>query len=154
MLWIVMLLSASVVFVLRRCPDTQLARTLHKHLVELPLARVRRISRTDLIYFLILAALFTAGGDIVAIAGPEFALVYAADLALYFDLLMVAALVAANVRLRMTVQTVRSFASTLIHRGRRNWRPEVPHRTARSKPRAKSADNDSDGSGRGFILAA
>jgi hypothetical protein len=73
MLWIVMLLSASVVFVLRRCPDTQLARALHKHLVALPVARVRTVSRTDLIYFLILAALFTAGSEIVAIAGPEFA---------------------------------------------------------------------------------
>jgi hypothetical protein len=107
-----------------------------------------------LIYFLILAALFTAGGDIVAIAGPEFALVYAADLALYFDLLMVAALVAANVRLRMTVQTVRSFArhSFIAGAATGGQRSHTGLRGVSQGP--NRLINDSDGSGRGFILAA
>jgi hypothetical protein len=154
MLWIAILVCASVVFVLRCCPDTQMARTLHKHLVERPVARVSQIARTDLIYFLIVAGLFTVGGEVVAMVGPEFALVYAADLALYVDFLVVAALVAANTRLRLTFQSFRAFVSRLRHSGRRNPRPGISKRARRSTQPRRPADNDSDDSWVAFRSAA
>ena len=146
MLWIAILVCASVVFVLRCCPDTQMARTLHKHLVERPVARLSQIARTDLLYILIVAGLFTFGVEVVAMVGPEFALVYAADLALYVDSLAVTALVAANTRLRLTFQSFCAFVSRLRQPGRRNLRPRIRRRARRTTQPRRSADNDSDDS--------
>ena len=144
MLTILLLAYASTLFVMCRCPDTRMARSLQTHLVEMPIARISRMSRTDLLYVVIVAVLFTAGLDLVAILGPDFALVYAADLALYVDFLMVAVLVAATTRLKITAQSIQAVALQLWRRASRSARAKARQRESRTRTIAKRADNDSD----------
>jgi len=143
-LTILLLAYTSILFVMCRCPDTRMARSLHAHLVEMPMARISRMSRTDLLYVVIVAVLFTAGLDVVAILGPDFALVYAADLALYVDFLMVAVLVAATTRLKVTAQSIQAIALQLWRRASRSARAKARQRETRTRTVANRADNDSD----------
>lgn len=73
--------------VMTRFPATPAARWLHLHLVELPLQFASRLKRRDVLMVIIL---LTAGQSLLMAAPIDIALLYAADLSLYADVMLTA----------------------------------------------------------------
>jgi hypothetical protein len=155
------LLVFAIGLVLWLAPDTPLARQLRKTLVERPAERLSRVRPGAVLLILLLAAVSAAilaiakseGALLVAQGLPEALASFAAlDVATYFDVLAVAWLFGASVRLR----ALRSVASSGVAHVRR-WiaRRAAPRRRAqRSRPAAPRAANPDDEGWPAFPLAA
>ena len=139
-----------------RCgPDIPLRRSLNRHLVECPLDILLARKRHQYLFILIASVMLLISGEALLLFGPELMLVYAADLALYVDVVVIAAASA-------------SWGRT--HAVLSRWRPHFGRRQADKRkvgsatPRArrnqrtpaelsKANDDDGDGPGAGFSVA-
>src|SRR5688500_13497287 len=86
----------ALILVMRLAPRSPAARLLHRQLVEAPLERLAKLKSHHLFYVVILPVLLLGGGEILVAAGSvDFIFVYAMDLAIYFDAVLVSYALAA-----------------------------------------------------------
>jgi len=129
---------AAVTLVLWLAPGSEAGRTLHRQLVERPLEALSDMKRHHLIFFVIIAGFSIAGGEAMALLGPEFVAAYALDLAIYLDAVMVTYALSA-------VAMARSGGGWLKNAVMRSARPVRPRRkraTRRPAGPRKSANDD------------
>ena len=81
--------SLCLLLVMLVIPDSPLGRVLHRQLVERPLERLAQLERHHLIYAVIIGSMMIAGGEAVAIAGPELVAMWALDVSIYLDAVLV-----------------------------------------------------------------
>ena len=134
-------------------PDIPFRRRLNRHLVERPLEILLARKRHQYLFILIASVMLLVSGEALLLFGPELMLVYAADLALYVDVVVIAAASA-------------SWSRT--HAVLSRWRPRLGRRQADKRkvggatPRSKRTqrtpaalsranDDDGDGPGAGFM---
>ena len=153
-LWLMGLILASCIFLMRCCPDTPTAARLHRYLAVEPVRWFMELRRKDVFYFLLIAGFAAAGGEVFAVLGPEVVLMYAADVALYLDLVIVSSLVAAASRFKVSLACVRESSSALRQRARRPFRRARRQRATRSARETLTPDNDDEESWRCIRLAA
>lgn len=80
---------AAITLVMWLAPQSPAGRALNEQLVERPLGALSRVKRHHLIYFVIMAGFMMGGGEVLALAGPEFVAAFAIDLAIYLDAVIV-----------------------------------------------------------------
>ena len=110
-----------VMIVLRGFPETALARWLDRTLV----AAVRRITRTHVIFLVLMSVILIAGTELLAMAGPfDMALVLMWDVSAYIDIVLTTVVVAGAARggagWRMVTQRLRSGIVRRTGRARRS----------------------------------
>lgn len=130
-------LLALVLVVMRLYPSTPLARSLHRWLVEWPIEVAGRIERRHLI---LVAIILFCGPSLAALGSAEIAMLYAADLSLYAEAVLMTSLSALGLSLK------KGWAA-FFHRagGLRRGVPRQRSRRVRS-PRSgvSAASNDDD----------
>ena len=126
--------SLCVLVVLLVIPDSQLGRMLHRQLVERPLKALSDIKRHRLIYFVLLAGMMLAGGEMIVLLGPEIIATYA----VYLDAVMVTYALSAVAM----AQRGGSWLRTVV-RSVRCVRPRGK-RVRRSPARQRRAANDDE----------
>ena len=82
-------LFLALVMVMRLAPESGLGRWLNHKLVERPLAMISRMNRHQLLVLIVIAGFAMAGGEAMAVLGPEAVSAFAADLAIYLDAVLV-----------------------------------------------------------------
>lgn len=137
-------------------PDIPFRGMLNKHLVERPVEYLMDHERHHYIFLIIAPLMLLLGGEAILLFGPELMLAYAADIAIYVDVVVIAA-----------AATSWSRAHSLLTR----WRPRfgrnlAGRRTKGTAPRSKRTQrapsrltkaNDDDGDrpdDAGFIAAS
>jgi hypothetical protein len=128
-----------VMLVMKLAPRSSLGRWLNLHLVELPL---RNFDYRRVFWLVLLVALAFAMSELLPLlGGTDFLTVYAWDLTVYFDAMVVAYALAAVARVRVGVRWLALRASLLLlRRGPRS-------RARRTRPVRKPQDrasNDDD----------
>ena len=128
-------------------PDIPLRRSLNRHLVERPLDILLARKRHQYLFILIASVMLLISGEPLLLFGPELMLVYAADLALYVDVVVIAAASASWSR----THAVLSRWRPRFGRNRGDAR-KVGSATPRAKrnqrtPASLSKANDDDGDG-------
>ena len=109
-------LAILATIVLRWFPETAVARWLDRTLV----AGLRRITRTHLIFLVLMGVLLVAGTELLAMAGPfDMALVVMWDVSAYIDIVLTTVVVATATR------------------GGAGWRAIVARIPPRRAPRAR-----------------
>lgn len=89
-------------------PGLPLTRSLHEHLVEIPVRSMSRLKRHHLLYAVILTLLMFSFREVVVIFGSaEVVMAYAFDLALYVDAMIAMSAAAAASYVRGAAQTLR-----------------------------------------------
>ena len=133
---------AVIVAILWLFPDTELSRSLHRHLVEGPERWMANATRADVLYVAFLLILLVTAGEAVTLFGTEALFACSWDLAFYFDVMVPGLVIAAVARLRgvarIAIQRLAiGFARTQRRGGRavRSRRHKMPSRSA----------NDDDG---------
>jgi len=132
-------------------PDIPFRRMLTRHLVERPIAFLVSHERHQYIFWLIATAMLLLGGEAILIFGPELILVYAADLALYVDVVVIAAASASWNRAHGVLTRLRSgFGRT--RKVRRGGNGAARSKRSQRAPArlTKANDDDSDGPDAGF----
>lgn len=130
-------LLAFALVVMKLYPSTPFARSLHRWLVEWPIEAVGRMERRHLI---LLAILMFCGPSLAAVGAADAVLLYAVDLSLYADAVLMTSLAAAGLSLR------RGWAA-FVHRlvGTRRGLPRQRSRRVRAPSRGvAAAANDDD----------
>jgi hypothetical protein len=134
--------------VIRTAPDTFLGRALRRGLVDLPAARLSRLTRGQLVCWLgvalaIWVAIAVFGGDMIGVTAralPETAAWAASfEISTLVDVLITAALIAAQLRLSRVAARLRAIRPGPARRARP--RARTPRR--RRKPAPKPG-NDED----------
>jgi hypothetical protein len=116
-------------------PGTPLAQSLHLWLVERPLQWADRIERKHLI---LVAVILFSGPSLAALGSAEIAMLYAVDLSLYVDAVLVTSLSA-------FVAAVKSRWSSLVRRvGCTVRRGRLGKRSRRLRVRKVSAPSNDD----------
>jgi hypothetical protein len=153
-----MLMSALVFLIMlfmRFGPDIPFRRMLNRHLAERPVRAALGFERRQVIFLGVAAALFLLGGEMVLILGPEFLLAYAADVALYLDLLVVSTLASGMARMRGALAQGRRRLALMLRRMRLLPRgARRSRRVRRTAAAAKPANDDAGGHGDGIRMAA
>jgi hypothetical protein len=147
-------LLALATLIMTLFPRTALARWLHRHLVELPVARATRVGRADILLLLILIV----GGQALVMAGSlDLAFLYAADLSLYLDAAIAVSAVAAAASLRSRWSSVRAVLPLMRSRRPTRLRPQGRPRRRRSRalpaPRGRNDDESHPGRDHGGVRA-
>lgn len=130
-------LLAFAMVVMKLYPSTPLARSLHRWLVEWPIETVGRMERRHLI---LVAILLFCGPSLAAVGAADAVMLYAADLSLYADAVLMTSLSAAGLSLR------RGWTA-FVHRaiGSRRGSPRPRSRRVRvPSGRGSTAANDDD----------
>jgi hypothetical protein len=130
---------AFAILVMRLFPETPFARSLHRMLVESPLAFSKRIERRHIILIVILLLL---GETLILVGSAEIAIAYAIDLSLYADAMIGVTMAASAVRLKSAWPRGRDAVLRLVSRKGR-----LVRRAARTKPEARphaASANDDD----------
>lgn len=132
-------------------PDIPFRRMLNTHLVARPVAFLLSHRRHQFIFMVIAPLMLLLGGEAILLFGPELMFAYAADIALYVDVVVVAAASASWNRAHGLVTRLRSgFGRTRKARRGGNGAARSK-RTQRVPSRlTKADDNDSDGPDAGF----
>ncbi len=135
-------------------PDIPLRRMLNRHLVERPLQILLAKRRHQYLFIVIASVMLLVSGEALLLFGPELMLVYAADMALYIDVVVIAAASASWSRTQAAMarwcprfwlnRADRRKAGSATPRARRNQRT----------PAALSKANDDDGEGPDATFAA
>ncbi|HEX5181790.1 MAG TPA: hypothetical protein VFW19_01435 [Allosphingosinicella sp.] len=130
-------------------PETPLARSLHRALIEWPLARLAAMDRRHAIFVMILVGLVFGASDLLVMLGPaDLILGFAWDVSIYADTLLAAAALAAVARSRIV------WRALLVDALRRSNRPRArSRRTLRPRPLAPNANDADDGDGPAWALA-
>jgi hypothetical protein len=125
-------------------PPIPFRKLLHEHLVERPLRWLLTKRRHDILYLLIVTAMLLGGGEVLLLMGPELALGFAADLALYVDVMAVSYLLAAVAGAKAALRAVRARVTEISRRAARLLRSKGRRRTSRVHRPPARADNDDD----------
>ncbi|KPM15978.1 hypothetical protein [Citromicrobium sp. WPS32] len=137
------LLLALALF-MRFGPDIPFRRMLNGHLVERPVALLLVHKRYRYLTVIIAASMLLLGGELVLLFGPELILAYAADVALYIDLVVVAAASTSWTRTRrMLARWTPRFGRNLADKRKGSAATPRAKRTQRA-PAALSKANDDD----------
>jgi hypothetical protein len=115
-------------FVMHVFPETPLARSLHRWLVEVPLTVTARLKRR---HILMIVILLCCGQTLAMIGSADLALAYAIDLSIYADAAIALSLAALVGRVRSAGWAARQQAGRAVARLRRSSRLVL---TARSPP--------------------
>ncbi len=136
-------------------PDIPFRRMLNDHLVARPVAFLLSHERHQYIFMVVAPALLLLGGELVLLFGPELILAYAADMALYIDLVLVAAASASWRRTRAMIGHLRhGFGRNRAALRKRTGATPRSRRTQRNAPKVTAAnDDDGDGADAGFVTA-
>jgi len=122
-------LPICTMIVLKGVPETTVARWLDRTLV----AALRKITRTHLIFLMLMSVILIAGTELLALAGPfDMALVVMWDVAAYIDIILAAATAIATVAM-----TRRRSGWRVVTR---RFRSAIVRRTGRARRRRPSAD--------------
>jgi hypothetical protein len=147
----------ALMLVMRLAPDSPFGKALNRQLVEVPLRLLGRMQRHHLIFLIIIVGLTMVGSEVIfALGTVDFAVIYALDLSLYVDGLLMTLALASLARTRSAIGVLRVGGTALAARlrrrlGRRRTRAGV------RKPPAKSANDDDPApafASFGFHLAA
>lgn len=151
---IVAFVSLANMLLMRLCPDTDLSRTLHRHLIERPAAWLARLDRRQILVLVIAAGLLLAAGDlVVALGSAEIVLGYAADLAIYSDVVLAGLLLAAASRVRIASSIVRSRMRARVYAVRPRVGRVATQRARRlPRPSGRAANDNEGGSERAFAV--
>jgi hypothetical protein len=127
-------LLALALVVMKLYPSTPVARSLHRWLVEWPVEAAGRMERRHLI---LIAILLCCGPSLAALGSADFMMLYAADLSLYADAVLVTSLSAVGLSLK------RGW-SAFVHRafGLKRGRPRQRSRRVRAPGSVSAAAND------------
>ena len=137
------LLLALALF-MRFGPDIPFRRMLNRHLVERPVALLLAHKRYQYLTVIIAATMLLLGGELVLLFGPELMLAYAADIALYIDLVVVAAASTSWTRTRgMLTRWTPRFGRNLADKRKGSAATPRAKRTQRA-PAALTKANDDD----------
>ena len=142
-----MLLSCLIlplILFMRLGPNIPAKRSLIELLVDRPRIWLSKQERHDYIYLIIICGMLLAGGEVLLMMGPEFALMYAADLALYFDAVAAISVLTVVTRVKATVRLVGARLSTWRDRALHLCRLAPRERVSQKRPRP--ADNDDEDS--------
>jgi hypothetical protein len=134
--------TLALVLLLRLAPSSPAARLLHRQLVEAPLEKLAKLRSHHLLYVAILPVLMLGGWELLAAAGSvDFIMVYAMDLAIYFDAMLVTYALAAVAMARGSLR----YTRLRLRKGSR-VRRLLAARRRRSAParRALPSANDDD----------
>ena len=129
-------------------PHSVAGRLLHLQLVERPLAWLAGCKSHHLIYALIIGSIMLGGGELMFLAGPELVTMWAMNLSIYFDAVIV----------------TYALSALVAARGLKTWAGQKLRRIVRSKARARrtrrrsaekpdKASNDDDDGPRWKIAA-
>ena len=153
MTWGILLVLA---LFMRFGPDIPFRRMLNQHVVERPIAFLMAHERHYLIFLVIAPVMLLMGGEIVLLLGPELMLAYAADVALYIDVVVIGAASASWTRTQTSLSRLQ-LRFLRARTGRRKSDGGSPRaRRSQHRPSKPSGANDDDG-GRpdaAFALAA
>jgi hypothetical protein len=129
-----------IVLTLKLWPTTPVGRALHRIVVEGPLEFAARVDLRQML----LLGLILFGWQIVALLGPEAALVYALDLSFYAEAVVATTAAAAAVRGRYAWQTLKRVGRAVgRHVGPGRARPRARRaRTPAARRTAPSNDDD------------
>lgn len=137
---------------MRLGPDIPFKSMLNRHLAEKPVAAALRFRRHHIFYACLALGMFLFGGEMVLVLGPEFLLAYAADAALYFDIVAASAIASSLSRARGVVRHWQRRLAFVLERARLPGRRARAARRARRTPSATGPANDDDGGhGRGDL---
>jgi hypothetical protein len=130
-------LLALAIAVMKLYPSTPLARSLHHWLVEWPMDALARLERRHLI---LVAILLFCGPSLAALGSAEVAMLYAVDLSLYADAVLMTSLSAIGVSLR------KGWTALLVRMGgSKQRRPRARSRSTRaSRSRLGTPSNDDE----------
>lgn len=128
---------ASLVAVMLLAPETPIARSLHRNLVEEPLRLAARFERKHVLFLVVgLASL----QSFAMVLPAEMAMIMAWDLTVYVDLLIASWTLSAFARLR----SMRAWMTLQAGRLRPRRRARVRARRIRRSAERRSAANDDD----------
>jgi hypothetical protein len=128
---------ASLVAVMLLAPETPIARSLHRNLVEEPLRLAARFERKHVLFLVVgLASL----QSFAMVLPAEVAMIMAWDLTVYVDLLITSWTLSAFARLR----SMRAWMALQAGRLRPRRRARVRARRIRRSAERRSAANDDD----------
>ncbi len=137
----------AITLVMWCAPHSPAGRLLRRQLVEKPLEQLSRFERHRLIYFVLLAGMAAAGGEMIVLLGPE----VLASYAIYLDAVLVTYALAAVAQARNALR----YARLRWRRGSRMRRLVAVRRRRRRLARRQLPPpaNDDDGPA-AFPLAA
>jgi hypothetical protein len=133
-------LLALALIVMKSFPSTPLGRSLHLWLVEAPIEAAGVIERKHLI---LIAILFFCGPSLAAFGSAEVAMLYAVDLSLYVEAVLVTSVSAAGLSLKTNWATLSRNAARALRRGRPCQRSRRV-RSAQSRVSVASNDDEPD----------
>ena len=124
-------------------PDTPLGKTLRAWLIDAPVRAAAKLTPANIVIGAIVLVCLIG----MAVSAPELvAMIGFGDLAVYFDAVVIAALVAAATRMRFvlayTVRLSRNLSARFI--ARRNGHKSRPRQSRRHRPLLPSSSNDDD----------
>ena len=116
-------LLALALIVMESFPDTPFARSLHRALVEWPIEAAERKERR---HFILIGVILFCGPSLAAFGSAEIAMLYAVDLSLYAEAVMMTSLSAAAMSFKKGWATVVRGAGALRRPRQRSRRVRVP----------------------------
>lgn len=131
---------AVAILIARLFPETPTGKWLHVHFVEIPLRAASGVERKYVIFALLV---LIAGPTIAAAAPVDLALIYALDVSLYIDAVIVVGTAAAFSRCRSAWAAFKMRTSTIL-RTVRNARPPSARRRATKAQAQRLPSNDDD----------
>ncbi len=138
-----------LVLLLHSGPDTPLLRALRLCLVEKLAGKLAKLKRHDVVFVILILAIFLAGGELILLFAPEFVMIYAANLAFYLDGIVISALLATTATLRSVVRQVRAGLPKSMTHFFRSSRPTSRETKSRGVSKATAQNDDADP---GFFL--
>lgn len=129
----------ALMLVMRFAPDSSIGKALNHQLVERPLRVIGGMQRHHLIFVIVMAALLVAGGEVIlALGSMDFAVLYALDVSLYVDGLLMTLALASLTRTRSAMALLRAGATALaariVRRAGRGRARRAPARRVTRKP--------------------
>lgn len=132
-----------MIMIMKWAPLSPLGTALNRQLVELPLQRLARLQRHHLIFVVLIVALLMAGSEAMAALGSvDFAVIYALDVSLYIDGLLMTLALASLARSRSRFAVLRARGSSLATRLRRRFGRRRIRALPPGKRPGKSANDD------------
>jgi hypothetical protein len=142
-------LLLTLTLVMRLFPETALARSLHRRLIEWPLTRLAALDRRHVILVFLVAGVVLFASDLVFMLGSsDLAVALAWDVSIYADALLAACALAAVARGKA------AWRALLIRAVSRPRRPRVRSRRPVRAQRPTSNDSDEEGPAWSPALAA
>lgn len=140
---------AIVLIAMLLAPATDFARHCHRELVERPAARLRQFRSHHVLYALVLIPVMLAGGEFIAMLGPEFFTAYAMEIAIYLDAVIVTLALSAYAQIQAGASTLRAFLRRPLRQ-----RARVRRKRRARLPQAKRGAANDDEDRPAFAVAA